>query len=304
MLLLRWIFAMVMRGRGAVSLLVVVLFSLWLARFEPLQRERVRRGLLTTVLLPIHSVVTAFKIRTDMAGTITRLEQENTRLQVRNAILRDMSAENERLRQMLRLAPRVSYPLLAAEILARQSVRPMGSWVVDRGHEAGVEEGMAVLGPDGVIGRVIESGHGFSLVQVLTDPDCRVAVLNLRSRHPGTLISPDGLRLEAEINVNADYKPGDTLVTWGAGGVFPKGLPVGLVVTADPHAVGVLRQCVIKPFQDLSQVENVFLVMRPSERRVGGDQLVAHGFEVLTTDTLHKADSAKAKVDSTAGGQR
>ena len=159
MLLLRWIFAMVMRGRGAVSLLVVVLFSLWLARFEPLQRERIRRGLLTTVLLPLHSVVTAFKIRTDMAGTITRLEQENTRLQVRNAILRDMSAENERLRQMLRLAPRVSYPLLAAEILARQSVRPMGSWVVDRGHEAGVEEGMAVLGPEGVIGRVIESGR-------------------------------------------------------------------------------------------------------------------------------------------------
>jgi len=295
MLLLRWIYAMVVRGRGAVSLLVLVLFSLWLTHFEPIQRENIRRGMLTTVLLPIHSVVSALRVRTEMAETITRLQQEKTLLLMRSAGLRDMSAENEHLRKMLALAPRISYPLLAAEVLARQSVRPLGSWVVDKGHEAGVEEGMAVLAPDGLVGRVIEAGYGYSLVQILTDPDCRVAVINLRSRHPGTLYSPDGLRMEVESNVNADYKPGDTLVTWGAGGVFPKGLPVGLVLSADPHAVGVLRQCLVRPFQEPTRVENVFLVMRRSTTQVGADQLAANGFEVHSSDSAAKDTSRSPK---------
>lgn len=291
MLLLRWIYAIVVRGRGAVSLLVLVVFSLWLTHFEPIQRENIRRGMLTTVLLPIHSVVSALRVRTEMAETITRLQQEKTLLLMRSAGLRDMSAENEHLRKMLNLAPRISYPLLAAEVLARQSVRPLGSWVVDKGHESGVEEGMAVLAPDGLVGRVIESGYGYSLVQILTDPDCRVAVINLRSRHPGTLYSPDGLRMEVESNVNADYKPGDTLVTWGAGGVFPKGLPVGLILSADPHAVGVLRQCLVRPFQEPTRVENVFLVMRRSTTQVGADQLPANGFEVRSSDSTAKDTS-------------
>ncbi|MEN9353382.1 MAG: hypothetical protein RL318_707 [Fibrobacterota bacterium] len=295
MLLLRWIYAMVVRGRGAVSLLVLVLFSLWLNHFEPIQRENIRRGMLTTVLLPLHSVVSSIRLRTEMAATIQRLQQEKTLLLTHSAGLRDMSAENERLRKMLGLAPRVSYPLLAAEVLARQTVRPLGSWVVDKGHEAGVEEGMAVLAPNGLIGRVIESGHGYSLIQILTDPDCRVAVINLRSRHPGTLYSPDGLRLEVESNVNADYKPGDTLVTWGAGGVFPKGLPIGRVFSADAHAVGVLRQCIVRPFQDPAQVENVFLVMRRATMQIGADQLPANGFEVRPSDSAIADSTRKAK---------
>lgn len=297
MLLLRWIYAMVVRGRGAVSLLVLCLFSLWLTGFEPLQRERIRRGMLTTLLLPIHSVVTAVRLRTDMAATITRLQQEKTLLLVQEAGLRDMAAENDRLRRMLALAPRIQYPLLAAEVLARQSVRPLGSWVVDKGHEVGVEAGMAVLAPDGLVGRVIEAGHGYSLVQILTDPDCRVAVLNLRSRHPGTLYSPDGLRMEVESNVNADYKPGDTLVTWGAGGVFPKGLPVGRVLSADPHAVGVLKQCLVRPFQDPTQVENVFLVQRRASTQLGSDMLPANGFEVVGQDSASR-DSVRSAKDT------
>jgi rod shape-determining protein MreC len=291
MLLLRWIYAMVVRGRGAVSLLVLMLFSLWLTHFEPIQREHIRRGMLTTILLPIHSVVSAFRLRTDMAATITRLQQEKTVLLTRGADLRDIGAENQRLRKMLGLAPRIPYPLMAADVLSRQSVRPLGSWVVDRGHESGIEEGMAVLAPDGLVGRVIEAGYGYSLVQVITDPDCRVAVINLRSRHPGTLYSPDGLRVEVESNVNADYKAGDTLVTWGAGGVFPKGLPVGLVISADAHAVGVLRQCLVRPFQDPDQVENVFLVLRRASTQVGSDQLVANGFEVVSSDSSAKDTS-------------
>ena len=291
MLLLRWIYAMVVRGRGAVSLLVLVLFSLWLNHFEAIQRDRIRRGMLTTILLPIHSVVSAFRVRTDMVATITRLQQEKTLLLTRSADLRDIGAENQRLRKMLGLAPRVHYPLLAADVLSRQSVRPLGSWVVDKGHEAGIEEGMAVLAPDGLVGRVIEAGYGYSLVQIITDPDCRVAVINLRSRHPGTLYSPDGLRVEVESNVNADYKAGDTLVTWGAGGVFPKGLPVGLVINADPHAVGVLRQCLVRPFQDPTQVENVFLVLRRASTQVGADQLAANGFEVVSSDSSSKDTS-------------
>jgi rod shape-determining protein MreC len=151
------------------------------------------------------------------------------------------------------------------------------------------------LAPNGLIGRVIESGHGYSLIQILTDPDCRVAVINLRSRHPGTLYSPDGLRLEVESNVNADYKPGDTLVTWGAGGVFPKGLPIGRVFSADAHAVGVLRQCIVRPFQDPAQVENVFLVMRRATMQIGADQLPANGFEVRPSDSAIADSTRKAK---------
>src|SRR2546430_2568240 len=83
-----------------------------------------------------------------------------------------------------------------------------------RGAAAGIEDGMAVLAPDGVVGHVIDSWHGGCKVRVLTDPDSAIAVRT--TAHPVTGIAQGhtgGRELTvADFDTSADVKVGDDVV--------------------------------------------------------------------------------------------
>ena len=61
---------------------------------------------------------------------------------------------------------------------------------------------------------------------------------------------------------HAGIREGDTLVTSGLGGIFPKGIGVGVVKEMVPHDMDVLSTMVIQPFQEVSQLEEVFIMQK------------------------------------------
>jgi len=205
-----------------------------------------------------------------MDGSI-RIYRENSRLKSENASLR---AESDFLRQWLHRIPRLDtmekfrsmsgMHLKGGQIIAHDAGRMQASWVVDLGSKDSVGVNMPVFTSQGIVGKIAKCYPYHSLVQLVIDPASKVSVLSDRSRARG-ILEANGLgQLVAKFPAGSDILKGDTLVTAGMGGVFPKGLRVGAVLgEMDRSDVGeVLRSFLVRPFQDMNSVEDLFVLLK------------------------------------------
>lgn len=113
---------------------------------------------------------------------------------------------------------------------------------------------------NGLVGKVTKADMGHSRVQLIVDPNLKLSVMERRTRVVGFLESMDGHLLTAMVPAHAGVKAGDTLVTSGLGGIFPKGIPVGTVKDVRKADIDVMRQMDVVPFQELSTLEEVFVM--------------------------------------------
>jgi len=270
MLILRWLLFVATRGKELVSLAMIVVFCLWLSGLPEPSRVAWRSGMVGTILFPVQAAVDQIRIRVGMKAEIARLQRENAGLLAENARLSQSERESRRIPSYDALTPLLPSRAVAARVVSRNPVRLGGIWEIDAGSEAGFQEGMAAATPQGVVGRILSVHPGRSELQSLLDPECRIAVLSSRSRNPGIVYSPDGSQTLLEFSVISDIRVGDSLVSWGAGGTFPRGLPVGRVVQILKTPANVLRTAKIVPFQDPWTVEDLVVLVRPPVLRVGG----------------------------------
>ena len=274
MLILRWLASQAFKAREILSLLGITFFCLWLSNL-PIGAQRIwRTGLATTILYPIHLVVERIHFRIGLENTIGILRSENARLLAENAKLSEIADIRRELSDFEPMRSRIEFPLIGARVISRDPVRMGGLWILDEGSSRGLAEGMAVISSKGVVGRIISTMPGFSQMQSLADPDCRVAVVSTRSKNPGILHSPDGSGVVLEFSVTSNIRVGDSLVTWGAGGIFPRGLPVGRVQEITGASTNILRYARVVPFQDPWDVRDVFVLLRaPSLQVMGNDSV-------------------------------
>lgn len=272
MLILRWLASQALRGREILSLVFVVGFCLWLSSRSEESQKTWRKGFATTVFLPVHLVVENLQLRWALEKEIRDTRADNARLVAENAKLSEIAEIRGQLREFESMRARLEHPLVGARVVSRDPVRLGGMWLLDEGRNKGVGEGMAVISSKGVVGRILTSSNGYSQMQSLADPDCKVAVVSVRSRNPGIVNSPDGSGVFVEFGATSDIKAGDSLVTWGAGGIFPRGLPVGRVVEIRKTAKNIMRQARIEPFENPWEVRDVFVLLRPPSLRVGGGE--------------------------------
>jgi len=270
MLILRWLLSVAMKGKELVSLAMILTFCLWLSSLPEAQRKAWRLAMAGTVLFPVQATLDQVRIRTGLKNEVAELRSENAQLMAENVRLSQIATESKHLDGIEALRPLLPSRVVAARVVSRNPVRLGGVWEIDAGHEKGLAEGMAAITPKGVVGRILNTHQGRSELQSLLDQECRVAVLSTRSRHPGILFSPDGAQALLEFGITSDIKAGDSLVTWGAGGIFPKGLPVGKVVEILRTPANVIRTAKVALAQDPWSVENVAILVRPPVLQVGG----------------------------------
>ena len=271
MLILRWLASQAFKGREILSILFVFGFCLWLSSRPEAIQKGWRKGFATTVFLPVHLVVEHLHVRWGIEKELREIRKDNARLIAENAKLSELADIRSTIGEFEGVRPRLEFPFIGARVISRDPVRLGGIWILDEGGRKGIQEGMAVISSKGVVGRILASTGGYSQMQSLSDPDCRVAVMSVRSRNPGIIHSPEGSGVFVEYGATSDIRVGDSLVTWGAGGIFPRGLPVGRVVEIrKTGTTGIMRQARIEPFQDPWQVRDVFVLLRPPILRVGG----------------------------------
>jgi rod shape-determining protein MreC len=184
-----------------------------------------------------------------------RLAEENERLLNWQHAALNLASENARLRELLKLTPEPATTFITARVIANSGGAYVRSLMVYAGSENGVERGQAAVTGEGLVGRVSEVGSRAARVLLVTDLNSRVPVI-VEGPQQRALLAGDNSERPClhYLDAGAEIKVGDRVVTSGQGGVFPPGLPVGVVASLDGEAPRV------EPYVELSRVEYLRIV--------------------------------------------
>src|SRR5262249_27900302 len=179
-----------------------------------------------------------------------RLAAENERLLNWQQMGLKLASENARLRELLKLTPEPPATFITARVIASSGGAYVRSLMVRAGSENGVARGQAAVTGDGLVGRVSEVGSRAARVILVTDLNSRVPVVVEGTQQRALLTGDNSERpCLRYFDAGTQIKIGDRVITSGQGGVFPPGLPVGIVASLDGDAPRV------EPYVELSQVE-------------------------------------------------
>lgn len=229
-----------------------------------------------SVLVKIHrgavALWTSYADWKGVRGENTALRTEAERLRVQALQTVETEQENARLRRLLTLRERLPLSTLAGEVIGREA----GGWVraltINRGRRNGIDRQTAVIVPEGLVGRVVQVRSIASVVQLLNDPTSTVGAVVQRTRTPGLIEGDAGgtVRFKFMARDGAQVTPGDLVVTSGLGNLFPKGLPVGRVVSVEDKGSALFHFAVVTPAVDFARVEEVLLLTGETSRDVAG----------------------------------
>jgi rod shape-determining protein MreC len=184
-----------------------------------------------------------------------RLAEENERLLNWQQTALKLASENAQLRELLKLIPEPATTFITARVIANSGGAYVRSLLVHAGSEDGVGRGQAAVTGEGLVGRVSEVGSRAARVLLVTDLNSRVPVMVEGAQQRALLTGDNSERPRLRyLEFGAGIKVGDRVVTSGQGGVFPPGLPVGVVASVDGEAPSV------EPYVELSRAEYLRIV--------------------------------------------
>ncbi len=217
---------------------------------------------------------TGAKIRGVWSGyfALIHTRRENQELQskvdqllLRNTVLESQAAESARLAALLGFHDaHAEVPMVAARVIAASADSSSRTIFINRGSNDGIRRNMAVITPDGVVGKVFEVYPGTAEVLLLTDKESGVGALLAVSRTQGPVGGVgDPLMVMKYISNDEDVKAGQEILTSGQDQIFPKDLPVGTVAEVMPGSpFKVIR---VKPAAHLDRLEEVLVLLTCQE---------------------------------------
>lgn len=214
-----------------------------------------------------------------------KLETENKELKEHlsdlESQLRDVERyklENVRLRKLLDLQNgHPDYEIEMAQVLAYDPGNWFTSFTIDKGSLTGIEKMDPVITGEGIVGYVEEVGTTWSTVVTILEPGVTVGSMVSRSRDVGILegdfeLLEKGRCRLSYIPKSANIIKDDYIETSGLGGVYPKGLVIGMVEEIGLESHGLSQYAVIKPAADLSSLCEVVVIKSFSEEGAASGQ--------------------------------
>ena len=256
----RFIVDLFTQRHGIVAFVFFLVLGLLMRQAPVPIRESVVSTALSSLYFPAQRIVSAMGRYKSIAQENEQLKEENARLRQETFHAREGLQELARLHTLVRFDDKWDYPIVTARVVGHNPGRFLTTMVINRGVEHGVKENMPVFSMNGLVGKISKSTKNHSRVQLLVDPNLKLSVMDRRTRVVGFLESMDGRRLTAMIPTHAGVHAGDTLVTSGLGGIFPKGIPVGTVKEIRKSDLDVMCQMDVNPFQEFSILEEVFVM--------------------------------------------
>lgn len=231
------------------------------------------RSVLSTVVVPVQYVaespyratrhlVEFFSTRDRLVRRNAALERELLHMKAIGARIDAISAENDRLRELLNSRARLPDDVLIAELIEVIPDSTRREIVVDKGGAHGVAVGQAVIDSTGVFGQVVETTPLTSRVLLVTDPSHAIPVQVIRSKV--FAIASGGGRgpnLLDDVSVTTDIVVGDDLVSSGLGRRFPRDYPVGVVTRVDKDPALPYAQVTWEPSAALARARHVLVVL-------------------------------------------
>jgi rod shape-determining protein MreC len=256
---------------GAVTLVAMLIFSL--------PPSAVARLKLTvgSLFLPLFGLVNtaqqlpvaaadAILPRRELLQQVENLRRENEQLKVLALQTGATSRENDQLRSLVGWQRQVPWKLKLANVVMRDPANWWRTVEIDLGTRDGVTENLPVLTADGLVGRVSSAGLTRSQVVLIGDPNCKASALVENPAHDIGIINASGPLDNSLVELtylsgSANLKPGQNVITSGLGGIFPKGIPIGLVVDSRPVEFGLYTEARVKLSANLGALEQVWVLL-------------------------------------------
>ena len=224
----------------------------------------------------IDSIAASINKNVRTFGDVGLIFDENDELKARVAALehenRELSTYKDKLvmyQEALNLKGRFSdYSFIGGNVITRD----MGNWFdifkIDIGSMSGVTRDLPVVTSNmALIGRTVSVSVNTSKVITLIDEECVVSGW-ITGYDGGAVVVRGDLTLKEQGYCRIDLfpdelevKPGDVVETSGIGGIFPRGIEIGTVLTVMQTGNGLMRYAVVEPFADIKRIDEVFILV-------------------------------------------
>jgi rod shape-determining protein MreC len=188
----------------------------------------------------------------------------------------EIKRENKRLRNLIGIQSDMEYETVIAEIVAKSPQNYYKTLIVNRGKNSGIEKWMPVVAYQNetrcVVGKVIDVQQFSARIQPLIDQSSYIGVMLMESRYSGilqgqSLVSDNCLMQYVDRRAEISY--GDLVITSGMGGVFPKGIIIGEIVSVSKKQYGVFQEAIVKPVVDYGRLEEVYIITKSTTENTG-----------------------------------
>lgn len=209
----------------------------------------------------------------DIKAENETLRAENERLNslnTQNEILRN---ENDKLRGILNFKNvNEQYDYIGADVVGIAGNNFLDGYIINIGEKDGIKKGMVAIEGDGLVGQVTSVGDNWSIVESLCNENVAVAGYVLSTEESNGIVKGykgnedkflaviEGLALDSKV------KEGDSILTSGLGGIYPKGVNIGKVKEVYEDKANVTKSAIIEPAVKLNKLEQMVIVV-PKETR-------------------------------------
>jgi rod shape-determining protein MreC len=245
-------------------------------------------------------------VRTENA----RLRAELDQLRLQNRKLAAQAGEAQRLSTVLKFSEaHPETPMLAAQVIGASADPASHTLFLNRGDHDRVRRNMAVITPDGIVGKIVEVLPSTSEVLLINDKDSGAGALLADTRTHGVVKGsgdPDA-RLDYIVN-DEPVRAGEIVLTSGEDRIFPKDLLIGTVIVANPgNPFQVIH---VRPAARLDRLEDVIVLLTPQElKKSESADVSAPGASPKSLGIVQKepgpmpqvAASSSAKTPSSSG---
>ena len=194
------------------------------------------------------------------------LQEEKAQLEDQLVDYETLKQENDQLKTQLGLEEEEpENELRAASVIGRDPNDVFYGFSIDQGTLSGVTQGAPVITDKGLVGVVTQAYATTSKVACLLSEDVKVAAWSPKRQESGVITSDiatagTGLLRLSYLSGNTQVQEGDIITTSGEGGSYPQGLKIGTVQSVEKSENDISQYAVIRPFEDLTTVKEVFVI--------------------------------------------
>jgi rod shape-determining protein MreC len=191
-----------------------------------------------------------------------RLRDEVTRLRQEAEKRFEEELACRRLSEIFEFRRETGHRMTVASVIGHDSTNLFRTILLNKGERDGLEKNLAVITPEGVVGKIIDVFPRSARVLLITDRSSGIDAIVQRTRDQGVVLGLGARRCEVKyLSRRAAVTVGDRIVTSGMAGIFPKGMRIGEV--ADVRRGGHLLQKVeVTPAVSLDRLEEVIVLVR------------------------------------------
>ncbi len=222
----------------------------------------------------LHGTVYVWQNYFDLRGAREQniaLQEELNRQKIDNQLLREQAEEFRRLKTLQSFQEQSSLTTVTARVIGSGASDTSRVVFLNKGREDGLEPNHPVITPEGIVGKVQRVFRSSVQVLLISDSDSGVGVLLEKSRVHGVLKGQNGQYCQLRYVLNDEkVEVGDRVLTSGEDQIYPKGLPVGTVASAQPGPI--FKEIIVQPAARLNRLEEVLVVLKAPETELAAKE--------------------------------